>query len=120
FNFKNLKKRIMMMNKKETSKRHIGKYAFIVPAIFLGLLIFSIASAYQSPADNPLINSFISEVLPDPRLQSLPPEENYATGYASGLILESEKNKVIYFDGERINRKELEKIIADKIYEFRF
>src|SRR5690606_3157990 len=42
FNFKNLKKRIIMMNKKQSSKMHLGKYVFILPAVILGSLILGV------------------------------------------------------------------------------
>src|SRR5690606_38144103 len=47
FNFKNLKKRIVMMNKKQSSKMQLGKYVFIIPAIVLGTLVFGVSKAYE-------------------------------------------------------------------------
>ena len=46
FNFKNLKKRIIMMNKKRSSKMHLGKYAFIIPAVVLASLILGVSKEY--------------------------------------------------------------------------
>src|SRR5690606_12251930 len=57
FNFKNLKKRIMMMNKKRTSKMHLSKYEFIIPAVVIGSLIFGITKA----TENKSIAAAISE-----------------------------------------------------------
>src|SRR5690606_35952042 len=47
FNFKNHKKRIMMMNKKQSSKLQLGKYVCIVPTIVLATLVFGISKAYE-------------------------------------------------------------------------
>ena len=47
FNFKNLKKRIIMMNKKQSSKIQLGKYLFILPTVILGSLIFGVSKAYE-------------------------------------------------------------------------
>jgi TonB-dependent SusC/RagA subfamily outer membrane receptor len=46
FNFKNLKKRIVMMNKKQSSKIQLGKYAFIIPAVVLASLILGVSKEY--------------------------------------------------------------------------
>lgn len=48
FNIKNLKKRIIMMNKKQTSKMRLGTYVLIVPAVVFGSLIFGVSQAYES------------------------------------------------------------------------
>lgn len=47
FNFKSLKRRIMMMNKKKSSGLHVGKYVFAIPVLALFLLMFTISKAYQ-------------------------------------------------------------------------
>jgi TonB-dependent SusC/RagA subfamily outer membrane receptor len=47
FNFKNLKKRIIMMNKKQSSKMQLGKYVLIIPAIVLGSFVFGVSKAYD-------------------------------------------------------------------------
>ncbi|MEX2591432.1 MAG: M56 family metallopeptidase [Anditalea sp.] len=52
FNIKNLKKRIIMMNKKQTSKMHFGKYVFILSAVVFGSLIFGVSKAYESSNNN--------------------------------------------------------------------
>lgn len=59
FNFKNLKKRILMMNRKQSSKMQLGKYVFILPAIILGSLIFGVSKAYEN--ENIKINFNIRE-----------------------------------------------------------
>ncbi|MFC6100951.1 M56 family metallopeptidase [Olivibacter domesticus] len=47
FNFKSLKRRIFMMNKASSSKINFGKYIFIIPAIILFVLLFTITKAYE-------------------------------------------------------------------------
>ncbi|MEH6308552.1 M56 family metallopeptidase [Olivibacter sp. CPCC 100613] len=47
FNFNALKKRIMMMNKKKSSPLHLGKYLFIVPAVTISAMVFTVSKAYQ-------------------------------------------------------------------------
>jgi hypothetical protein len=47
FNLKNLKKRIIMMNKKRTPHKHLAKYLFILPAIALSLLIINTSEANE-------------------------------------------------------------------------
>lgn len=49
FNFKNLKKRITMMNKQQSSTVELGKYVFIVPAVVLGSLVLGVSKAYDGP-----------------------------------------------------------------------
>jgi len=46
FNFKNLKKRIIMMNKKQSSKMQLGKYAFTIPVVVLASLILGVSKEY--------------------------------------------------------------------------
>ncbi|MGJ1203567.1 M56 family metallopeptidase [Sphingobacterium lactis] len=45
FNFKTLKKRIMMMNKKRSSKVELGKYAFLLPILIITGISFSVNRA---------------------------------------------------------------------------
>src|SRR5690606_801423 len=59
FNLRNLKKRIMMMNKKQTPKTHLSKYIFIVPVVIICSLIFGITKAKENKA----FSSVISEAL---------------------------------------------------------
>jgi len=51
FNLKNLKKRIMMMNKKQSSNTHLSKYVFILPAVVIGSLIFGLSNASEGKFD---------------------------------------------------------------------
>ncbi len=45
FNFNTLKKRIMMMNKKRSSKLELGKYAFMLPMLIVAGITFSVSQA---------------------------------------------------------------------------
>ena len=45
FNFKSLKKRIMMMNKKRSSKLELSKYAFLLPIVILTGASFTVSKA---------------------------------------------------------------------------
>src|SRR5690554_100746 len=55
FNFKNLKKRIIMMNKKQSSKMHLGKYLLIFPAVIVGSLIFGVSDARDRSKAQPMV-----------------------------------------------------------------
>ena len=48
FNFKLLKRRIMMMNKKRSSKIALGKYAFLLPVLLLSGAAFTVSKAEGS------------------------------------------------------------------------
>lgn len=50
FNLKSLKRRIFMMNKASSSKINFGKYVFIIPAVILFMLLFTITRAYEEAA----------------------------------------------------------------------
>jgi hypothetical protein len=45
FNLSTIKKRIIMMNAKRSSKLNLTRYAFLVPAVIVLLLVFSISNA---------------------------------------------------------------------------
>lgn len=47
FGFISLKSRIIMMNKKQSSKKQLGMYFLIVPSIIASLFVFGISKAYQ-------------------------------------------------------------------------
>lgn len=64
FNFKFLKKRIMMMNKKKSSKLELSKYAFLLP-----IVIFSAGAFTISKADGKIIQSV--EVVRDIKLDPI-------------------------------------------------
>ncbi|NGM72684.1 M56 family metallopeptidase [Sphingobacterium sp. SGL-16] len=48
FNFKTLKKRIMMMNKKRSSKLELSKYAFLLPILLIAGASFTISKAEKN------------------------------------------------------------------------
>jgi len=48
FNFKTLKKRIMMMNKKRSSKLELSKYAFLLPVFLITGASFSVSKAEKN------------------------------------------------------------------------
>ena len=45
FNFKTLKKRIMMMNKKRSSQLQLGKYVFLLPVLIIAGITFTVNQA---------------------------------------------------------------------------
>lgn len=47
FNLRSIRRRIMMMNKKKSSKLQIGKYLLAIPIIAVFVLVFTITKAYQ-------------------------------------------------------------------------
>lgn len=61
YNFNNLKKRIMMMNKKQSSNTHLSKYVFILPAVMISSLIFGISKATESKDIQPVSTVILKE-----------------------------------------------------------
>jgi len=47
FNFKSLKRRIMMMNKRSSSRLQLGKYLLAVPVIAVFVLVFTVSKVYE-------------------------------------------------------------------------
>ncbi|MBK1439051.1 TonB-dependent receptor plug domain-containing protein [Parapedobacter sp. ISTM3] len=47
FNFKSLKRRIAMMNKRRSSRLQLGKYMVAIPAVAVFVLVFTVTKAYQ-------------------------------------------------------------------------
>ncbi|MEZ2334525.1 M56 family metallopeptidase [Mucilaginibacter sp. RCC_168] len=74
FNISTIKKRIIMMNAKRSSKINLTRYAFLVPAVITLLLVFSISKAdFAKPirvklvnAVKPLENIITVAALPNP------------------------------------------------------
>jgi len=58
FNISTIKKRIIMMNAKRSSKYNLTRYAFLVPAVVALLLIFSISKAALVKKNSMAIKSF--------------------------------------------------------------
>jgi bla regulator protein BlaR1 len=58
FNISTIKKRIIMMNAKKSSKLNLTRYAFVVPAVMALLLVFSISKAdFAKPVRISLANA---------------------------------------------------------------
>lgn len=58
FNISTIKKRIIMMNAKRSSKLNLTRYAFVVPAVMALLLVFSISKAdFAKPMRITLVNA---------------------------------------------------------------
>jgi len=57
FNFKHLKTRIMMMNKKQSSLTHLGKYMLAVPVVVLLALVMTIGRTYVNAAETEIVPS---------------------------------------------------------------
>jgi len=58
FNISTIKKRIIMMNAKRSSKFTLTRYAFLVPAVVALLLVFSISKAALVKKSNPVVKVF--------------------------------------------------------------
>src|SRR5690606_27618995 len=81
FNFKFLKKRIMMMNKKKSSKLELSKYAFLLP-----IFIFSAGAFTISKADSRIAEAV--EVARDFKLEVFKPDSREVKPKGSEEILE--------------------------------
>jgi len=72
FNISTIKKRIIMMNAKRSSKLNLTRYAFVVPAVVALLLVFSISKAdFAKPVRITLANA----VQPLARIININPDE---------------------------------------------
>jgi len=65
FNLSTIKKRIIMMNVKRSSKVNLTRYAFLVPAVVAMLLVFSISKAALISKSNYAFKTFISKIKTD-------------------------------------------------------
>jgi len=73
FNISTIKKRIIMMNAKRSSKFNLTRYAFVVPAVMALLLVFSISKAdFAKPVRITLANA----VQPLARIININPDED--------------------------------------------
>lgn len=54
FNLRHLKTRILMMNKKKSSKVQVSKYLIGTPLIVLFVLIFTMSIAFEAPVSDPI------------------------------------------------------------------
>ncbi|MFI5140077.1 MAG: M56 family metallopeptidase [Sphingobacteriales bacterium] len=62
FNLSTIKKRIIMMNAKRSSKVNLTRYAFLVPAVVALLLVFSISKAALVSKHNNVFKTFASKI----------------------------------------------------------
>jgi bla regulator protein BlaR1 len=62
FNISTIKKRIIMMNAKRSSKLNLTRYAFVVPAVLALLLIFSISKAAISKSGVHRLKSIVAKI----------------------------------------------------------
>lgn len=84
FNFKNLKKRIIMMNKKQSSKMQLGKYLLILPAVIVGSLIFGVSDARDNPKSQPMVMEVVRLDVQDTLKQKNPKENLHPGGNNNG------------------------------------
>lgn len=111
FNLKNLKKRIMMMNKKETPSKHIGKYVFIVPAIVFASFIFSGSRAYVHPINTTINKNIIAEIFEEP-LPNNPYDslKSQLMNVKDVSSLQVDDDILILVDGKKINNSHLKNL----------
>ncbi|SEK68664.1 M56 family metallopeptidase [Parapedobacter koreensis] len=82
FNLKNLKQRIIMMNKRRSSNLQLGKYVFAIPAIAVFVLVFTVTRARdeQQLHQDPLVIGWDSHTKADEKplyiLDGKPIDEN--------------------------------------------
>lgn len=72
FNISTIKKRIIMMNAKRSSKLNLTRYAFVVPAVMALLLVFSISKADFA---KPVRITLAAAVQPLARIININPDE---------------------------------------------
>jgi len=98
FNLKNLKKRIMMMNKKQSPNTHLSKYVFILPAVVIGSLIFGLSNASESKFDQ-------NKISEKPDLVSFNlPQQDTSTTIKSKRVLKTDKGSVKTIKIEQKNK----------------
>lgn len=109
FNIKNLKKRIRMMNKKQTSNRHLSKYVFILPIAIIGSLVLSVSNAEETIMPSTLSdNDIYVEGNIIAKQDSLTPNRK---PLGDGIP----ENIVVLLDGVKITKEDLNKINTDDI-----
>jgi hypothetical protein len=104
FNFKNLKKRMIMMNKKPSSKMHIGKYIFIFPAVVFGSLIFGSSQAFDSNKLPDIYENYLTQ-----------DEKKQEKRAASVDTLPEGKNPMVRVDGRKVHYSFIQSLDKEKI-----
>ena len=103
FNISTIKKRIIMMNAKRSSKINLTRYAFLVPAVITLLLVFSISKAdFAKPirvklanAVKPLQNIIAVTALPNPvgKISFPKPKKMSRPAAKTMLVVKPDTNK---------------------------
>ncbi|WP_028298266.1 M56 family metallopeptidase [Olivibacter sitiensis] len=118
FNLRNLKRRIMMMNRQRSNKAKLTNYIIITPVIVLFILTFTISKAYEKGMEGEIIG-LIKQSVPTavaPTLdKEIPAEDTIIirpkkksmevkrdTLPVLNLHLHSDKDPVVYLNGEYI------------------
>ncbi|SEM94155.1 TonB-dependent outer membrane receptor, SusC/RagA subfamily, signature region [bacterium A37T11] len=112
FNFKNLKNRIIMMNKKQSSQFHLGKYLLLVPVILLFVSVFTISKAYQEHPKAAKDKQIAANV---PLTQDSVPAKKSNAKHTFLIKEKNGKNPLIILNGEPSNQKTLDAIDPKKI-----
>ncbi len=71
FNFLTIKKRILMMNKKRSSKAQVTRYIILCPLVILLALVFT---ASKAELNSKTISSFVKKVLPKVLVSNIKPQ----------------------------------------------
>jgi len=61
FNFSSIRKRILMMNKKRSSKVQVSRYVVLLPLVVILTLVFTISKAELTPKS---ISAFVKRIMP--------------------------------------------------------
>src|SRR5690606_25176985 len=120
FNFKFLKKRIMMMNKKKSSKLELSKYAFLLP-----IVIFTAGAYTISKADEKITEAV--KTVKDVRLASVITQEDTAkTAVPETKRLESKseidqtRNYLYLYDKKELSKDDFFQIDDSELFDILF
>jgi len=107
FNMHKLKTRIMMMNKKRSSKLQLSKYFFIVPTVLVLALVFTVTKAYEEK------ENVTNRDLPTP-------QDTVKKDKQAGLVIRGKdgtvKDDILYvLDGKIIKNNEINSINPNDI-----
>jgi len=90
FNFNNLKKRIMMMNKKRSSQLELSKYVFLLPALILAGITFTVKQA-EAKIDTVVVKMTQTDI--NDKINTVIGKEIAKTRELN-LVVENDTNKV--------------------------
>ncbi|WP_165870273.1 M56 family metallopeptidase [Albibacterium bauzanense] len=111
FNIKSLKKRIKMMNKKQTSNKHLSKYVFILPIAIMGSLIFSFSNAEETIMPSTLSDNLIHVE----GNMTAKQEQDSLTADKKPIGDGISENVLIFLDGIKISKEDLNKVDPEDI-----